>query len=72
MNIPYINKKITIGNSKEDAKILIEYFKENKKPLYPNQMMMMGMEFPRFRKFDEDVCIIEGEYFPITMCYIED
>lgn len=72
MNLEYINKKIIVGDSKEDAKILIEYFKKNKKPLYPNQMMMMGMEFPRFRKPDNDTCIIEGEYFPIDMCYIEE
>jgi len=35
MNLEYINKKITIGNSMEDHKILIDYFKNNKKTFVP-------------------------------------
>lgn len=72
MNLEYINKKITVGNSIEDHKKIIDYFRDQKKPLYPNQMMMMGMQFPRFKKPDNKTYIIEGEYFPATMCIIED
>ena len=35
-------------------------------------MMMLGMEYPRFRSPDVLTYIIEGEYFPADMCYVEE
>lgn len=70
--LKYINKNIKINNDKKASKIIIDYFRNLKKPIYPNQLLMMGKTYPRFRKPDDKTYMIEGEYFPIEMCEVED
>lgn len=68
----YINKKIKILNDENASKLIIDYFRNQKKPIYPNQLLMMGRTYDRYRRPDDKTYMIEGEYFPQEMCEIED